>query len=106
MTTDEPRPRPAPTDIVGSLAYIMDRLDVITSEREERRVSATAAAKLLGYSDGYCKGRPWRIPFFGAKGYRHSVAVWRAWLDRPDVDRHSEWDRIGVAERRKIRGVA
>ena len=99
-------PRPAPTDLLGLLNYVADGLDEIRATQGERRVSARAAAEALGYSASYLHGKPWRIPDFGRSGTLHALSAWRAWLDRPEVDRRREWDLMPAAARRKARGIA
>jgi len=97
------RPDPA-LDLVGSLRWIMDRLEVQEHERGERRVSARRAALLMGFSDNYLH-QPWRIPGFGAAGTRHSLSDWKEWLARPEAERRAEWDTMPVGQRRRARGA-
>jgi len=97
------RPDPA-VDMVGYLRWIGDKLERIEAERLSRRVSATEAARILGFSESYLRGHPWRIPGFGARGNLHSLAEYERWLSRPDEDRQAEWDALGFRKKRHIMG--
>lgn len=103
--SDLARPDPA-CDLVGSLRWIMDHVEALEQEKAERRVGASEAARQLGYGDSYFRGRPWRVPGFGLQGTMHSVAVWKAWIARPEVDRRAEWDAMSLKDRRRAQGVA
>ena len=97
--------RPPATDLVAVLEYLMDKVEALETARDEERISATEAGRRFGFSEGYCRGKPWRVPGFGAAGTRHPVGVWRAWLDRPERERHLEWDSMSLAERQRILGI-
>lgn len=103
-TAGAARPDPA-ANLIESLRWIMDGIDEIRHERAERRISATEAAKLLGHSESYIRGHPWRIPDFGRAGTLHSFASWKAWMSIPEAQRRSDWDAIPVKERREILGL-
>lgn len=100
--------RPDPRkDLMGYLDWLGDRIEVLEHDREEKRLSATAAARVLGFSHDYFHGKPWRVPGFGAQWTRHTLAAWKAWLsERTDAERRAAWDAIPVRERARLRGVA
>jgi len=100
-TVRSTRPDPA-ADLVGYLRWLGDKLESMEAANNGRRVSASEAARVMGYSPSYFRGKPWRIPGFGASGTMHSMAEWKTWLARPEADRRSEWDSFGVKERRKL----
>lgn len=95
------RPDPA-ADLVGSLRWIMDRLDALEAREGERRLSASAAAVALGFGRNYLL-KPWRQPGFGANGTRHALSAWVAWLARPETERRAEWDAMSIKARRAVR---
>lgn len=99
------RPDPA-HDLVGALRYVMDALDELRRERDERRIGPTAAARALGYCESAFRGKPWRVPFFGLHGLMHGLTTWEAWNARPEVERRAEWDAMDIETRRKAQGVA
>lgn len=98
--------RPDPANIVAVNTWLMEKVEMLLREREERRVSATEAALFFGWSESYFRGRPWRIPHFGLRGTMHSISAWRAFLEIPEIDRRKEWDAMPLDERRKARGIA
>ena len=102
MTSIIPAPPDPADDLVGYLRWLGDMVVSIKEGYKARRVTATEAARTNGYPDTYFRGKPWRIPGFGASGTRHSMADWDAWLARPESERRSEWDSLGVKERRKL----
>ena len=79
----------------------MDSLEVLLAEREDRRISATRAAKCLGYSEGYIRGKDWRVPAYGLKGKMHSLRAWREWLAIPERERRAIWDNMPLDRRRR-----
>jgi hypothetical protein len=95
----------ARADLAGAVNYLLSEVAALRRERDEQRVNATEAARTLGFSESYIRGRPWRVPGFGLKGRLHSLRAWRAWLDIPEINRRSEWDSMPIAERRKARGL-
>jgi len=95
------RPDPA-TDLIGYLRWLGDKLESMEEGRKARRVSASEAARNIGHSESYFRGKPWRIPGFGATGTMHSMTEWEAWLSRPEAERRQEWDTMGVKARKKI----
>lgn len=97
---------PAPTDIVGSLAWIMEEITALRRERQERRVSAAEAAESLGYGREYFHGKPWRIPGFARNGTYLSLAEYQAWDARPEAERRAEWDAMPLHERARLRGTS
>lgn len=99
------RPDPA-QDLIGALRYVMDALDDIRRERDERRIGPTAAAKTLGYCESYFRGKPWRVPNFGLQGLMHGLSAWETWNARPEIERRAEWDAMDMKTRRKAQGVA
>jgi len=99
--------RPAPTDIVGTLAYLADRIDELAAERGAIRYCAAHAAEKLGYQPCHFYGKPWRIPTFGLEFDReYTLDEWRDWLKRPEAERRAEWDAMPVRDRRLARGAA
>ena len=101
--------RPDPrTDFMAYLDWIGDKVEELEHEKEEVRLNPTEAARALGYKTSYLVAAryPWRIPEFGAKGTRHALSVWRAWLSTSDRERRSKWDAIPAGERRKMLGEA
>ena len=96
----------AVNDLAGELAALRAEVKALLAERSERRISARAAALLMGYDADYFYGHPWRIPGYGLKGTRHTVGAWRAFLDRPEAERRAEWEAIPVKERALARGLA
>jgi hypothetical protein len=96
---------PNPSDIVGSLEWIMDRLAFLFDAQGTQRLNASQACAELGYPRGYLHSRPWRIPGFGANGLPPTRRDWETWLARPEIERRAEWDAMPVAQRRKIRGM-
>lgn len=98
------RPDPA-TDLVGSLRWIMERLEALEDHKGEKLLSASAAAVNFGHGRNYLL-QPWRIPGFGLKGTRHTLSAWTAWLDRPEAERRAEWDAMSIKDRRAARGAA
>lgn len=95
----------ARADLAGAVNYLLSEVAALRKEREEQRVSATTAAVSFGFSEGYIRGKPWRVPGFGLKGRLHSLRAWREWLDIPEIDRRNEWDSMPIADRRKARGL-
>lgn len=85
--------------------WLVAQIRALRDAREEQRLSATEAALKLGYSASYFRGRPWRIPAFGLKGHRHSLSTWRAWNDKPEIERRIQWDNLPLDKRRKARGL-
>jgi hypothetical protein len=84
----------------------MDRLETIERMRDEKRVNALEAARTLGYPERYFHGKPWRMPNFSQSGSLHALSVWREWMQRPEVDRRSEWEALPLNARRRARGLA
>jgi hypothetical protein len=99
------RPDPA-TDLIGYLRWLGDQLEALQAERMSEKLSAQQAATLMGYHPRFFHGRPWRIPGFGMSGTLHSLAEWKAWTDRPEVERRSEWEKMPLKEKNKARGAA
>jgi hypothetical protein len=99
------RPDPA-IDLIGSIRWLMDRVEAIEHREDERKVSARAAALALGYPVGYCHGKPWRVPHYGKGGTRHPLSAWKEWLDAPEAERRAGWDAMSLADRRRVRGAA
>jgi hypothetical protein len=95
--------RPEATDIVGSLAWIMDKLADLEAGRMAQRLKATQAARALGLDEHYFNAKPWRIPEFGVTGLPPTLSEWQAWLEIPEKDRRVKWDSMDLATRRKIR---
>lgn len=104
-TSGASRPDPE-NNLIAALRWIMDGIDEIRHEREERRISATEAAKTLGYSESYLRGHAWRIPDFGRTGTMHSLVIWKAWMAKPETERRATWDNMPIKERRKILGLS
>lgn len=104
------RPDPA-TDFVGSIKWLMDKIESwekYVANGDEKRVSALAAARLLGYSRQYFY-KPWRRPNFSASGSLHTISEWRRWVEeKTDRERHAEYDRINniARKRREARATA
>jgi hypothetical protein len=100
--------RPDPARTADALAYLMDAVDALRRERDERRVDASEASRLLGYKDQrYLARYPWRVPDFGARGTLLPLADWKAWNeDGPDSLRRAAWDKISLKERRRLLGKA
>ena len=96
--------RPAPTDVVGSLAYIMEQLDELRRERDQERLTASEAARAYGFNDRYFHNHPWRVPQFGQFGTMHTREVWDAWMARPEIERRAEWDAMDAKTRQQYRG--
>lgn len=99
------RPDPA-LDLVGYLRWLGDEIEALKLGQSERRLNAAEAATALGYKASYFHGTPWRIPGFGIRGYRHTLADWQAWAARPEAERRAEWDAMPRTERRRARGAA
>lgn len=97
---------PDPYNQVEVNRWMIDHITALERERDERRINASAAARSMGYSGGYFRGRPWRVPYFGAKGMLWSLREWRVWNETPEALRRREWDAMPVKERAVIRGVA
>lgn len=96
---------PEPTDIVGSLAWIMDQIEDLKAIRGAERVNLAEAERRMGYRRGYLS-KPWRVPGFGLNGTQHTFEAWCAWVARPEAERRAEWDAMSVPDRRKARGAA
>ena len=58
-------------DPLGYFRWLGKRIVMIGNHENQRRLSATAAARYLGYTESSFRGRPWRIPYFGAHGTKH-----------------------------------
>lgn len=100
------RPDPG-KDLIGYLNWLGDRVEALEAERAERRVSASAAARALGYSEDFLHGKPWRVPGFGVEGTLHTLSAWRRWLsERTDAERRAAWDALPASERARLRGAA
>ena len=102
-TVRSTRPDPA-ADLVGYLRWLGDKLESMEAGNKSRRVSASEAARVMGYSDSYFRSKPWRVPGFGASGTMHSLAEWESWLERPEAERRSAWDAMDVRARRRMAG--
>lgn len=102
MTTTS---RPRAEQIVEALDWIMDQIEMLVQEREEKRMNAAEAARALGYGPRYFHGHPWRIPSFGLNGFQHPLSTWREWNERPEIDRRAEWDAMSLKERSRARGI-
>jgi len=98
--------RPEPSDIVGSLAWIMDKIEAAERRDNERRLNAAEAARAMGHKPSYFHGQPWRVPGFGLSGTQHTFAAWCAWVERPEAERRAEWDAMSVKQRGLARGAA
>lgn len=81
-------------------------LGYIQQQHSGRRVSASEAARELGYNPRFFHGRPWRIPGYGLKGTMHTLAEWEDWIARPEAERRSEWETMPLNQKRNARGVA
>ncbi len=97
---------PDPFNQVEVNRWMIAHIAALEQEREGRRINATQAALELGYSESFFRGHPWRIPGFGITGTLHSLAAWRSWNERPEIDRKLEWDNMPLDQRRKARGIA
>lgn len=100
MTRPDPR-----SDLMGYLDWLGDRIETALSLRDAAALLPGQAEKALARSKGsLCAARyPWRIPEHGAKGPRHSLATWRAWLETPERERRAEWDALTRKQRRTIK---
>jgi hypothetical protein len=97
--------RPEPSDIVGSLEWIMDQIEAINAARGAERINIAEATQRMGYKRGFLN-KPWRVPGFGLSGNQHTFAAWCAWIERPEVERRAEWDAMSVKQRGLARGAA
>lgn len=104
--SDVDRPDPA-TDLVGSLRWIMQRIEELGREREEECINASEFARRTGHHPGYFSPGtyPWRVPHFGARGSLFPFSEWREWYDRGEKALRSEWDAIPLQERRRMFGI-
>ena len=103
--SDAVRPDPA-LDYLGALRWIMDHIEAIERDRDEERVGMTEAARRLGYKQHYAYGKAWMVPFYGLKGSRHTLRVWRQWWEQPESDLRAGWDALGVKDQARARGIA
>jgi len=103
--------RPAPsTDFVGSIRWLMERVDrferIVAEGSPERRITAAEAARRLGLPKKYFY-QPWRVPGFAASGSLHTLAEWREWMDaKSDRERRQEYDTTGRRALKKMREPA
>jgi hypothetical protein len=94
-------------DLAGAVNFLINLVDELRRGRDEERIDAAQASRLLGYKDKqYCSRFPWRVPGFGLHGRMHSLRAWREWIDRPEAQRRSEWDKMSLKERRLAQGIA
>jgi hypothetical protein len=96
-------PDPA-DDLIGYLRWLGAMVESIKEGYKARRVSASEAARVMGYSKSYFRSKPWRVPGYGAKGTMHSITDWESWLARPEAERRAEWDAMDVRSRRWMTG--
>jgi hypothetical protein len=102
----DPAERPDPgTNLIEYLRWLGDRVEALFDQQDGRRMSASEAARELGYNARYFHGHPWRVPGFGLKGMMHSLQAWREWNDRPEAERRATWDAMPAREQAKARGV-
>ena len=93
-------------DAVDALAVRMDEVAAslarVLAAMDGRRVGPAGAERALGYGPGYLSPsrHPERVPDYGRKGSRWTVAEWREWNAVPDGQRLAEWDAIPLAKRR------
>ena len=99
------RPDPTRDSIATCFTYIFDKLDALERMRGERRVSASEAARELGYHPKYFHGHPWRYPDY-RPNEMHSLTEWKAWLAQPEVERREGWDKLSLKERNKRLALA
>jgi hypothetical protein len=105
-TTTRPDPAINPFEFLN---WLGDQIEAIERQRDEVRLTPTAAARQLGYAVGHFSPSrfPWRIPFYCGRGTQHTLAAWRNWLDeKPDKIRRAEWETIPYKDRQRLLGVA
>jgi hypothetical protein len=100
-----PLPDPA-DDLVGFLRALGAEVRALRQEREERRIDACEASRLLGYKDKrYLCRAPWRIPDYGERGTMLALSQWREWNESPERARRAKWDAFTLAQRRALLGL-
>lgn len=98
--------RPDPTDIIGTLAYIVERVEEVARQKDETRYGPTLAAQKLGFHKAHCWSKPWRVPTFGLEfDGEYPLSQWQAWFARPEAERRAEWDALPLAKRSVARGL-
>ena len=95
-------------DAVDELAAHLESLDArlahVLAAMDGRKSGPAAAERALGWGPGYLSPsrHPERVPHYGLRGSRWTVAEWRAWNAVPDGQRLAEWDAMSLRERSRL----